>query len=280
MDKLPFTKQTSTVALAFFALYFLYGLFYLPFTQYLVSLAVGGIVFGVTEKYELATIALFLMNFLFPVLGGPTGVPKVQYQGKEGFMATNPAEISQRVSQMKAKGFLTGVEGVGSPMTEGFEDASQNVMTLSEPKKQETTNSADTTATSKPAPTETATPAQPAPTQQAPTPAPTAISQQGVPPANQPATAGFQDNGGLFKLGQIPSDTKGGNHIDTSTTVMNALSALKPDQIKSMTQDTKQLIETQKALMGMLQSFQPMMAEGKQMMQTFSSMFAPTAGAS
>ena len=97
-----------------------------------------------------------------------------------------------------------------------------------------------------------------------------------MPPANQPATAGFQDNGGLFKLGQIPSDTKGGSHIDTSTTVMNARSALKPDQIKSMTQDTKQLIETQKALMGMLTSFQPMMQEGKQMMQTFSSMFAPT----
>ena len=38
---------------------------------------------------------------------------------------------------------------------------------------------------------------------------------------------------------------------------MNAISAQKPDQIKAMTMDTKQLIETQKSLMGMLQTFQP-----------------------
>lgn len=280
MDKLPFTKQTSKVALGFFSLYILYGIFHIPFTQFLVSLAVGGLVFGLTDKYELATIALFVMNFLFPILGGPMGVVRT----KEGFMATNPQEISKRVATMKAKGFGLDVIGVGSPMTEGFEDASQNVMTLGETKK-ETTNSAPATATSQPAPTSDAAPATPAPPAPSATASeavktPKAISEQGIPPANQPATAGFQDNGGLFKLGQIPTDTKGGHHIDTSTTVMNALSALKPDQIKSMTQDTKQLIETQKALMGMLQSFQPMMQEGKQMMQTFSSMFTPTAGAS
>jgi hypothetical protein len=47
-----------------------------------------------------------------------------------------------------------------------------------------------------------------------------------------------------------------------------------------MTADTKQLIETQKSLMSMLQTFQPMMTEGKQMMNTFNQMFTPTSGSS
>ena len=43
--------------------------------------------------------------------------------------------------------------------------------------------------------------------------------------------------------------------------------------------DTKNLIETQKSLMSMLKTFQPMMSEGKQMMDTFQTMFSPTMGA-
>ena len=270
MDKLPFTKQTSSIALVFFTLYFLYGIFHIPFTRFLVSLAVGGIAFGYTESYEIATIALLLTNFLFPILGGPMG-----YQ-KEGFVAVNPQEVSKRIQSIQ-KGH-TGIvepEGVGSPMSEGFADAATTTATAAAPP---TTNTQPVTATSTPAPTETAQPPAQAPsTTTPPAPAPTAISAQGVPPAQQPATAGFQDNGSLFKLGQIPTDTKGGNHIDAGTTVLNALNNLKPDQIKQMTVDTKQLIETQKSLMGMLQTFQPMMQEGKQMMSTFQQMFAPGA---
>jgi hypothetical protein len=89
-----------------------------------------------------------------------------------------------------------------------------------------------------------------------------------------------QASEGLFKLGQIPKDAKGGFHIDAGTTVMNAINSLKPDQIKAMTQDTKQLIDTQKSLMSMLQTFQPMVQEGKQMMDTFQEMFSPSMGAS
>jgi hypothetical protein len=57
--------------------------------------------------------------------------------------------------------------------------------------------------------------------------------------------------------------------------VLNALKSLKPDQISAMTRDTKQLIETQKTLMNMLQSFKPMMSEGKEMMSNFQQMFSP-----
>ncbi len=251
----------------------MYGLLYIPFTQFLVSLAVGGIAFGYTDSYEIATIALLTMNFLYPVFGGPMGVKT------EGFMAVNPQEVSKRIQSIQHGSYnsMSEPQGVGSKMSEGFADASTTTATAAPPS---TTNTEPVTATSTPAPTETAAAPTPAPsTNTPPKPEAKAISEQGVPPANQPATAGFQDNGSLFKLGQIPTDQKGGFHIDAGTTVVNALNNLKPDQIKQMTMDTKQLIETQKSLMGMLQTFQPMMQEGKQMMSSFQQMFSPAAGA-
>jgi hypothetical protein len=81
------------------------------------------------------------------------------------------------------------------------------------------------------------------------------------------------DSTALFRLGSIPTDAAGGPHIDASTTLMSALNALKPDQIKSMTEDTRKLMETQKNLMGMLHSMKPMLQDGKQMLETFGTMF-------
>lgn len=278
MKELKFTKQTSVVALVFFTAYFFYGLFRLPFLQYLVSIAVGAIAYGISDSYEIAALALLIMNFLFPMLKG-----KEEFTAtKEGFQGTNAAEISRRVGAMKTGGLVTGV---GSPMTEGFEDANAADHTLAE-NKIPSEHSTATTAASAPAPA-SATPqafaSGPSNTTQvapaAPAAAPTAISNQGVPPVHQPAQAEtFQDNGSLFKLGQIPQDAKGGFHIDAGTTVINALNSLKPDQINAMTKDTKQLIETQKSLMNMLQTFSPMVNEGKQMMETFNSMFSPAMG--
>jgi hypothetical protein len=89
--------------------------------------------------------------------------------------------------------------------------------------------------------------------------------------------AGFADINpapvGQFKLGEIPKEEKGGFHIDQGTTLMNALNGLKPDQIKAMTNDTKQLIDTQKSLMGMLDTLAPMMKEGSNLLNMFNGMF-------
>lgn len=296
MEKLPFTKQTSTIALVFFIAYAFYGFVYIPYAQYLTSLAVGAIAYGITDSYEIGLLSLLLMNMLYSSLGGPTTIWRAET--KEGFVAVSPTEVSQRIQSIQ-KGMTNAhdLAGVSSPMTEGFASFTEGFE--------------DTPAAAK-VPEEKKEPA------------PTQISEQGVPLANQSATAiggtagagatttttpatsnngastssagvttsgatsgsavtepkdGFQDNNSLFKLGQIPTDTKGGFHIDAGTTVVNALQALKPDQIKAMTADTKQLIETQKSLMSMLQTFQPMMMEGKAMMDTFNQMFTPSAGA-
>jgi hypothetical protein len=250
-----FSKQTSTAALAFTSLYFLYGLFYIPFTRFLVSLAVGGIVFGYTESYEYAAIGVFAMNFLFPIFATEG------FQTKEGFQSTNPVQISQTIQQIQRGTYgKADVKGVGSKLSEGFADADTSGDLETKKTDKDTEKAEVEEKETKPEPKEDK-------------------PKDDKPKDDKPAekvSEKFQDNGSLFKLGQIPVDTKGGNHIDAGTTVVNALSALQPDQIKQMTSDTKQLIETQKSLMGMLQTFQPMMSEGKQMMDTFQQMFTPT----
>lgn len=90
---------------------------------------------------------------------------------------------------------------------------------------------------------------------------------------------GFEAENGLFKLGRLPTESKGGSYIDTGSTISNALKSLKPDQIQAMTRDTQQLLETQKNLMEMLKTFAPMISEGKDMMKTFNGMFGPSSGA-
>lgn len=302
MKSFKFTKETGQIAIVFFTLYFVYGIFYTPFTQFLVSLAVGGIVYGITDSYELATVALLAVNYVFPIF--------MKRSGREGFVGSQDSgAVKSKDTGLKTTGALpepgTKLQGVGSQMSEGFADATDTDMSLSETKDKPDSSEASV-AKSKPASAKDGDSSSldakdldkmagmmkqmmatmNKPDVLAPSKA-TKISEDNVPPANQPqdltkekekGKESFQDNSGLFKLGQIPKDEKGGHHIDAGTTVMNAINALKPDQIKAMTMDTKQLIETQKSLMGMLQTFQPMVSEGKQMMETFQEMFSPAMG--
>jgi len=290
MKDLKFTKQTEQVAFVFFTLYFVYGLFYTPFTQYLVSLAIGGIVYGIVDSAEIAVISLLVANYLFTVVR----------TRDEGFQ-NNPPDDSvakddyDTATEEKAKKALEGLGGVGSKMSEGFADAADTDMTVSETKEVKEELSV---GKSKPASADEGAAVNPKDVEKMAdmmkkmmetmntggvleSSKATKISEK-VPPAHQPQEKEtFQESqtSGLFKLGQIPKDEKGGHHIDAGTTVMNAINSLKPDQIKAMTMDTKQLIETQKSLMGMLQTFQPMVSEGKQMMETFQEMFSPAMGA-
>ena len=299
MKSFKFTKQTGQVALVFFTLYFTYGLFYIPFTQFLVSLAVGAIVYGIMDSYELATISLLATNFVFSMLVRTSR--NEGFVGEQGTQSGTQKDPKEKESTgLTSTGVMPGgsLQGVGSQMSEGFADASETDMSISEAKT--STESEVSVAKSKPASADSTDAvdgkdlekmASMMKKMMAMNPdvlsssKATKISEDNV-PANEPQEVvkekakkeSFQDNSGLFKLGQIPKDEKGGHHIDAGTTVMNAISALKPDQIKAMTMDTKQLIETQKSLMGMLQTFQPMVSEGKQMMETFQEMFSPAMG--
>ncbi len=84
--------------------------------------------------------------------------------------------------------------------------------------------------------------------------------------------------GNLFKMGQLPSEHAAGPHIDSGSTLLKAMESFKPEQISSMTEDTKKLIETQKNLMGMLSTMRPILQDGKQLLDTFSGMFGGNGG--
>jgi len=234
-------------SLVLLAVYAVYGAFRIPYIQFFVCLLAGAIAYMMTKSYEIALIGLLVVNFV-------SGFVSL-CATKSGFV-DGPKEISGRV-----KGFLT--PGVGS--VQGFanaDDVSGNEMTA---------ETEDAVATKE---------SVPATVDNKPKKAGKAEKTGGGDKAEGTAKAdGFEGDKGLFKLGAIPSDGAGGLHIDAGSTVMNALKALKPDQIQAMTQDTKQLLETQKNLMEMLKTFSPMMQEGKQMMDTFNGMFGGSSGA-
>ena len=105
----------------------------------------------------------------------------------------------------------------------------------------------------------------------------TATAQQDAQPAQSnpaPKKEAFTSNqAGLFKLGEMPSEAADGPHVDAGSTLMKAMNALKPEQINAMTADTKSLMETQQNLMGMLKSMQPILKDGRKLLDTFSGIF-------
>jgi hypothetical protein len=195
---------------------------------------------------------------------------------KEGFSTTDTSQqIITRVAQIK-KEEPRGV--LASSYAEGFADAttdnSGNEVTASTAAK---TTSAETKAApaggNGNAGSDIPPPAPPA--------AATQVNQTAATGGQASAASGFTGSSKKdmeFKLGVIPEDSKGGYHIDQGTTVMNALNALNPDQIKSMTEDTRKLIDTQKNLMAMLGTMKPMLQDGKQMMANFQEMFGSVNG--
>jgi hypothetical protein len=82
----------------------------------------------------------------------------------------------------------------------------------------------------------------------------------------------------LFKVGKMPSENADGPKLDAGSTLMKAMGAFKPEQINAMTSDTKELLTTQKGLMDMLNQMRPVLADGKELLQTFSGMFGNSGG--
>jgi membrane protein implicated in regulation of membrane protease activity len=269
MKSTQLTQGTATLILG---LYLIYGVFALPFAGVLVSLAIGLIAYGTLESLEMSVALAIVVGVLYTLIarsGAEQYAEKTQKMSKEGF-TDGASAIADRVARIK-KATEQGPKGVyASAFVEGFADASTATNgTVQNPTAQ--TEMKDASAQSNPA------------SAQAPSTAGSGIPPPPPPPvATQEATKkpdekqGFKgDSGtdGMFKLGVLPDEKKGGYHIDAGTTVVNALNALKPDQVKAMTEDTQKLIETQKSLLGMLSNMKPMLQDGKQMMETFQEMF-------
>lgn len=226
----------------FLVFYILYAFAGIGITGLLFSLSVGLIVLSFETSLELTVAATIISGLLAKVWNE---------RKREGFVGNVVKEITKRIETIKQPKFNEPQATLSSSYAEGFEDAN----TSTSPTSKEATT---------PPPTATTEPAKTT------APAATENLEKAI-----PKTAGFTDQttNGMFKLGEIPSDVAGGAHIDVGTTMMNALNALKPDQVKQMTDDTRKLLETQKSLMGMLSSMKPMLQDGKQLMGTFNDMF-------
>ena len=263
----------------------IYGIFKIPLIEYGVSIAVGAMLYLATKTVEFGVIGVMVCTILLRMFrysragmyegfadadadadadatASPTADADASADADADAVAAPEETVSERPSIPSIP--VLPVTGAASPST-------KNAGNLGSPSPVPSFAGSSTPASASPVAAKAKK-----------------ISEKNIPPANQPADLiasasaaadGFADsNGGLFKLGQIPTDEKGGFHIDAGTSVLNALKSLKPDQISAMTQDTKQLIDTQKTLMNMLQSFKPMLSEGKDMMDTFQQMFSPSGG--
>ena len=259
------TQLTVSIANLILFMYIVYAIFFVPFSGSLVSGAVGLISFGLLGSYEAAVALTILAGIFFALL---------TKRKAEGF-ADGAAVISQRVVGMGGKKQKQEPGGVfASTFVEGFEsqDASGSAVQVD-------TTVASPASNPAPASEREVTMTMPG----VDVPGATSVGSTAPQPARDSVSSGFRSGGGkepegLFKLGASPEDAKGGFHIDQGTTVMNALNALKPDQIQQMSADTQKLIDTQKSLMSMLSTVKPMMQDGKQMMDTFQQMFGSGAG--
>ena len=270
MKSTQLTQGTATLILG---IYILYGIFALPFPGVLLSLAIALLAYGTLESLEMSVALAIMVGILYTLIarsGLAQYEEKQRYAavGKEGF-TDGAEEISKRVARIR-KATTEGPKGVyASAFVEGFADASDaSSGTVQNPTPQTETQTASPSSAPAPAKAPSTAGSGIAP----PPPPPVAAAS----PEKKEEKQGFQgDSGtdGMFKLGVLPDEKKGGYHIDAGTTVVNALNALKPDQVKGMTEDTQKLIETQKSLLGMLSNMKPMLQDGKQMMETFQEMF-------
>lgn len=281
--------MTKQAAQGLGILYIVYALFMIGIPGLLLSLAAGLVVMGMQNSFELAVAAAILVGLLYKVIPFR--------KRREGFQTISAADVTQRINQMKMAQARTsppvgydkgnapqmgfGPEGIlASPFAEGFASVNDSLSegfanpddskTEEKSDKAKAANSGPGSADIKNEVKEEALPAKPV--------------AKAVEKATEKATKGGKEDGfkgsndGLFRLGEMPNESSGGPHIDTGSTVLSAINSLKPDQIKNMTDDTRKLLDTQKSLLGMLETMKPMITDGQELLSSFNNMFGKQGG--
>lgn len=273
-----FNKLTFQISLVVLAITALYTLVYSGLAGLLMSSAVALIAAAFLEPFELVVGATVIFAILFTTVGKRLIRSLEMFQNPDG-----AKEILGRVGGMEKKYHPVEHQlhnprrepsGVYDPMVEGFEDVQPTKPREGEPSK---TSSASTAAT---ATNQVASDMVKAIT----TTAAGATATGAVATEATPADVSSEDfqsaTGGLFKLGKMPSEHADGPKLDAGKTIMKAMSSFDPKTISSMTEDTKKLLETQKGLMSMLNQMRPVLADGKELLNTFSGMFSGQNGGS
>jgi len=297
---MKFNELTFNISLGMMAVVGLYTLVYSGLTGLLLAASVALIAASMLDSFELITVTtvLFVLFYTYFLKGMLRRFEPFQNQKEEARdIVTLLAKMEKNYDQVQQSpaGPCRAPAGVYNPSVEGFESIShdddgksedgyssnENFAPTSEVKK-EAINEKFTEEVSKNVKAEKKTPTSEEVKPVVAPVAPVTVATKAAPiTAKNMKKEDFQSaTGGLFKLGEMPSENKDGPHLDAGQTLVAAMKSLDPNTVSEMTSGTKQLLETQKNLMGMLKSMTPVLAEGRELLSTFSGMFggAPNNG--
>jgi hypothetical protein len=278
---MKFNELTFNISLGMMAIVGLYTLVYSGLTGLLLAASVALIAASMLDSFELITVAtvLFVLFYTYFLKGLLRRFEPFQNQQEEARdIVTLLAKMEKNYDQVQQSpaGPCRAPAGVFNPSVEGFASAGPGKPTDEQGYSSESSHalkaglkdevkSADVV--------ETLSEKKPEAKKEAVKPSTTSTAKK--------SSEEFQSaTGGLFKLGEMPSENKDGPHLDAGQTLVAAMKSLDPNTVSEMTSGTKQLLETQKNLMGMLKSMTPVLAEGRELLSTFSGMFggAPNNG--
>jgi len=261
-----FTSLSCQVSLVLLGLTAVYTLLYSGLSGLLFSAAVGLLLLVFVEPFELVVASTVIFALLYTSVLKKFLVRLEPFQESSEVIRQRVASLGQPVpssSRVRPKG-PTGVYSAAS--VEGFEDVQPDV-----PKEGASSDSSAADAN----PVHQVDPKEVAEITSAPPKKPASAGKQGQDIEKEEFQSATNE---LFKLGKMPSEHKEGPLLDAGQTVMKAMSSLDPNTISAMTADTKKLLETQKGLMSMLTQMRPVLADGKELLQTFSGMFGGGSG--
>jgi hypothetical protein len=255
-----FNKLTFNISLGVLIVTGLYALLYSGLTGVLLASAVAMIAAAFLNEFELVVAAtvLFVIIYTFFIkrfVRRWESFENPDQASKDIVTRLSKMERSYQQEQQNPAGPCRAPAGVYNPSVEGFEDVSKD--------------NEEEGAPSDSSPASTANTVKPGVD-----PELSHAVSANIDETKEKAKEEFQSaTGGLFKLGQMPSEHKDGPKLDAGQTLVTAMKSLDPSTVSQMTDGTKQLLETQKSLMGMLKNMSPVLAEGRELLSTFSGMF-------
>jgi hypothetical protein len=263
-SQMKYNKYTHYTAITMLILYSIYALFSTGIMGILLSAAVGLLSASYFDNIETIAIVVILFGIVYSMYvklqSNMNRTVVIKGKQNEGFVSgeSDLSSITNRIDSMNKK-YRSEPSGVYSSFVEGFEDAQ--------------VPDADST---KDGEKSTSEPADPKKIMNE-IESPLVDDEKNKEKDDKKQIETFKHSGpaqnGLFKLGEFPSESKDGPQIDVGGTFLKAMSALNPEQINAMTQDTKELLETQKSLITMFQGMAPILKDGKNLLDTFSGMF-------
>jgi hypothetical protein len=267
---MKFNELTFNISLGMMAIVGLYTLVYSGLTGLLLAASVALIAASMLDSFELITVTtvLFVLFYTYFLKGLLRRFEPFQNQQEEARdIVTLLAKMEKNYDQVQQSpaGPCRAPAGVFNPSVEGFETAGPG-----KPTDEHGASSNGSFAPTSVVKKEAVDPKLSS-----------AVTTTIAGTKNDTTNEEFQSaTGGLFKLGEMPSENKDGPHLDAGQTLVAAMKSLDPNTVSEMTSGTKQLLETQKNLMGMLKSMTPVLAEGRELLSTFSGMFggAPNNG--